>query len=478
MSVKIVEDTVPLQKLAISNCRSVRLWKLYQAYRQRHNGIAGLIRLAVRFYETLVKGGFGNLCKTIGLYERILVDSSHLASLLITRQTLPLEEIDLDLARSIQEIAVHAHIYYADLAPEIRQYLENIPAQFDLYVTTDNDDKAADIKNSLSGIGKIRSLDIRVVPNRGRDIGPMLVELGEILVHYEVVLHVHTKRSPHNPDLRGWRRYLMQSLLGNSRHVAAILHCFAKDEQLGILYPQIYYPVIPFMRLGGNAEGIRAILKRTGRDAEELGMLDMSAFPAGFMLWFRGSAIKPFIRMNLRLEDFDVEAGQDDSTLAHAIERIFPYMAAIVGLRSQAFLPVRMLDPAHPGAVPFKELFSILSTPLLGICIIFDHKMVGDVNQDSLDLINEFIANGRDVFRVYYSNCAWFVDWIAADDGMIFVESDTGVLFEVLAGVDAAAIIVNSINSYPYPDIDLLIERIVSLAKLSGIPVDYKAPDF
>jgi hypothetical protein len=451
----------------------IRIWKLLQSYRQANSGAAGFHRLVMLIYAVLAKGGIDGLRKTLGLYEAKRRNSSNLTPPALV---LPLEEVDLTNVRSNQDVAVHAHIYYSELATELRHYLENIPLPFQFYVTTDTADKAASIKTAFAGMVNVHSLDIRVVPNRGRDIGPMLVELGETLAHYEVVLHIHTKRSPHNPDLRGWRRYLMQSLLGNPRHVAAILDCFAKDEQLGILYPQIYHPVIPFMRIGGNAEGISAILRRAGRDAEELGKLDMSAFPAGFMLWFRGSAIKPFIRMKLGLDDFDAETGQDDSTLAHAIERVFPYMAAISGFRSQPYLPVKLLDSAHPGAVPIKELLSILSTSSLGVSIIFDHKIAGSANQYSRDLINETIADGRTVLRIYYSNNSWFAEWIAADDGMIFVAASTEGLFSVLSKVGVDDIIVNALHSYP--ELDQVIQHILNLARSTGAKLDYKVHDY
>jgi hypothetical protein len=472
VSVEMGKATLPLRKLIVLDKRVTRIWKLYQSYRHRHGGVAGLSHLVARVYETVANGGFGNLRNRIRAYESRLVGSSSLSSLPDSHDILSLEEVEPATARFIEDIAVHAHIYYADLAPEVRHYLKNIPVPFKLYVTTDTEDKATFIKSSLDGMENVRALDIRVVQNRGRDIAPMLVELGETLSHHEVVLHLHTKRSPHNPDLRGWRRYLMQSLLGNSRLVAAILDRFASNEQLGILYPQIYYPVIPFMRIGGNAAGLRSILRRAGRDAEEVGKIDMSAFPAGFMFWFRGSAIEPFIRLKLILEDFDSEAGQDDSTLAHAIERIFPYLASIAGLRKQTYLPVRMHDPAHPGAVPLTELLSVLSTPSSGTRIIFDDLVVGGDNQYSRDLIDETIADGRTALRIYYSNRAWFVEWIAADDGMIYVEASTTNLFAILSKVVTDDIIVNAL--YQYPEINKVIRHIVNLARVTGSILDYK----
>lgn len=454
--------------------RKNRLWKIYRTYRQVHDGIADLANLAVRLCKALLSGGFDNLRAIIGAYERSLVDTSVVAPQLVANHTLSLEGVDPILMASIEGIAVHAHVYYAILAPEMREYLENIPAKFDLYVTTDTENKAVEIRSSLTGIVNVRMLDVRVVPNRGRDIGPLLVALGDELSRYGVVLHIHTKRSPHNPDLRGWRRYLMQALLGDLRLIAAILGCFAKDEQLGILYPQIYYPVIPFMRLGGNADGIISLLKRAGRDAADIEQIDMSAFPAGFMFWFRGSALKPFLRLGLQLADFEAEAGQDDGTLAHAIERIFPYMTAVDGFHSQAFLPARLHAPAHLGALPLRELLPILSATSYEVCIIFDHKTIGDVGSNCVDLINKTIAAGHTVLRINHANSFWIVEWIAADDGMVFVEASTEKLFKVLAKVGADVVIVG--EQFICPEIDKILQNIADLVALSGSNYDCKLP--
>ncbi|EXS67932.1 rhamnan synthesis F family protein [Sphingobium sp. Ant17] len=50
-------------------------------------------------------------------------------------------------------------------------------------------------------------------------------------------------------------------------------------------------------------------------------------FPAGSMFWARTDAILPILSADLEWEDFPLEEGQTDGTLAHCIERMFGVVA-------------------------------------------------------------------------------------------------------------------------------------------------------
>jgi len=215
-------------------------------------------------------------------------------------------------------LAVICHLFHPEIAAELRGYLANLPGSADLFLSTDTEEKAGQIRAAFTGWGG--ALTLRVLPNRGRDIAPKLVGFVDAHGDHDLVLHLHSKRSDHADFLRPWRSFLFESLLGSKAVVASILDAFARLPQLGMVAPQHYGSIRRWIGWNGNFGVARDLATRMGISLSATRALD---FPSGSMFWARPAALRPLLDLNLSFEDFPDEGAQLDHTPAHAIERLY-----------------------------------------------------------------------------------------------------------------------------------------------------------
>jgi len=247
-----------------------------------------------------------------------------------------------------QRVAVVAHIFYDDLASELRRYLQNIPGRVDIYISTTDRAKKLNIENAFFGWanGKV---EVRVTPNRGRNFGPALVEYNHVYRDSDLILHVHGKKSLHSGNLPFWRHYLMETLCGSPAIAASILDAFQRNDSLGVVAASDFTPVRKWVSWGPNFEQARALAFRMGVQIEPAAPV---RFPSGAMFWARTEALRPLLELGLSEEDFEAEQGQSDGTLAHSIERLIFHACEWAGFKwmkvSRADL---LLDPSAVVAV-------------------------------------------------------------------------------------------------------------------------------
>lgn len=205
--------------------------------------------------------------------------------------------------------------------------MKNIPTGFDLFISTDTTLKNKHILKKLLN-EDFANVTLRITENRGRDIAPLLLDFPEIFNEYEYLLHIHTKKSPHNEKLYSWYYFLIENVIGNREIVNSILSLFEKNPTLGIIAPEHFYPVQSAIAWGPNFGQCKALLKEMG---VLINQYSVSDFPAGSIFWSRVDAYRPIINLGLALNDFEKETSQTDGTLAHAIERIFYYSCELAG---------------------------------------------------------------------------------------------------------------------------------------------------
>jgi lipopolysaccharide biosynthesis protein len=232
----------------------------------------------------------------------------------------------------VGRVAVVAHVYYPETWHEIAAYLCRWRTVFHLYVTT-TEDRYDLVREAVCA--RFPDAVIIPVPNRGRDIGPFLTCLKRVFDDgCDLVCKVHTKKSMHLKHGGMWRKQLYKGTLG--ARIDRVLAAFSVSPTLGILAPAGY--LVPHSAYWeSNRDTVMSLASRLGSTENLLPF----RFAMGSMFWARTNALVPLLRLDLTPEDFPEEAGQNDGTLAHAIERLFPLAARIVGYETcdTSFLP-------------------------------------------------------------------------------------------------------------------------------------------
>ncbi|CBL43691.1 hypothetical protein HDN1F_01080 [gamma proteobacterium HdN1] len=243
-----------------------------------------------------------------------------------------LHELTLPKHTSNATIAIHIHLYYADLAPTFVQALSRMERPFDLYISIQVRANPVEIEAVVRKIPCLRGLDIRATPNLGRDLYPFVCIFGEALRKYDIIAHLHSKKSLYNQGATaGWLEYILDSLFRSPEDIARILERLSDASQTGIVYPQ-NFSGLPYMAYTWLANRSRAqqVQARFGLTSLPSGYFD---YPAGSMFWARADAIAPFFEAQLNEDDFENESGQTDGTLAHTLERFLVLVPESLGFR-------------------------------------------------------------------------------------------------------------------------------------------------
>ena len=95
--------------------------------------------------------------------------------------------------------ALHGHFFYTDHVPDFLAALAANKSRVDLYLTTGSEAQRAELAEATASYAN-GTVEIEIVPNRGRDIGPFLHTYRQVHEHYDIVGHLHGKRSLHTAE--------------------------------------------------------------------------------------------------------------------------------------------------------------------------------------------------------------------------------------------------------------------------------------
>lgn len=237
-------------------------------------------------------------------------------------------------AAAKQKILAVAHIFYADMAEEILQRLSVLPKGYYLVATTSNEENQAQIRAVMERYGV--EGEVRVVAsNRGRDIGAFLVDCNDVLSSdkWDIVVKIHSKKSVQDDynAAQLFKTHLYDNLLNSRAHVANILAEFAAHPALGMVLaplPHMGYPTMGHAWFT-NREPAQAVAKRLGINVPF--DKDMPLATYGSMFIARPQALAKLVNAGFKPENFPVEGGYKDGSLAHVLERLMAYAALSEG---------------------------------------------------------------------------------------------------------------------------------------------------
>jgi hypothetical protein len=198
----------------------------------RDEGIAG-IRGRARAAARTVSQANGNVIVATGRQRSPVSYRPYYLS--------PFYEIKEADLRDAPSVGIHLHLYHEDLLDQMLEHLGNIPYSFDLYVSVRDTANIDAISSAISAkLATVRKVVVEHVPNRGRDIAPFIVNFGERLKQYEIVAHLHTKKSPHAALLSSWLQDILELLYGtpggDGRTVVQIVNLL--KDGVKVVYPE------------------------------------------------------------------------------------------------------------------------------------------------------------------------------------------------------------------------------------------------
>ena len=237
-------------------------------------------------------------------------------------------------ASILPPVAVHLHVHYLETLPKLLSALDGCRSGLQnlrLWISTDSSAKADAISTTLRHsplAEQATSIAIRVCPNRGRNLGPLLLHLWPELRQEALLLHLHGKRSLETNLGDAWLDQLLKRLLPDGETVLALRQQFHNEPNLGVVMPEPPELIRPYLNWGTNFELANQLANAMGQKLHPDAVL---AFPAGGMFWSKPAAIAPLNSCIGAIKILPPEPLPVDGSSLHAIERLIAHACEASG---------------------------------------------------------------------------------------------------------------------------------------------------
>ncbi|MEG1945684.1 MAG: rhamnan synthesis F family protein [Lachnospiraceae bacterium] len=310
-------------------------------------------------------------------------------------------KLEYNVPKQPKKIALIMHIYFMDLVEECFRYAQSMPQYADLYITTNTQEK----KEAIEQIFKRHDwhkFDIRVTPNRGRDVGPFLVESRKYIMEYDYICHTHDKKVGQlKPGEIGasFSYWCFENVLRTPEFVENVLRTFEENPRMGLLTPPppnhgSYYITLG-LEWGLNYQSVCKLSEKLGIHLEMVDNREPIA-PLGSVFWARTAALKKIFDYPWEYAEFPEEPIEEDGTLLHAIERIYNYSAQAEGyypgwILSENGASIEITNMHHMLRTLNQELF--FKAQIAGSYQEVLYGITGKINEGQIDFQHD--CNGK-----------------------------------------------------------------------------------
>ncbi len=229
--------------------------------------------------------------------------------------------------KAINTVGLFIHVHYGYDVEKMLDRLKAIGTEGDIYFSVTTPEVLNRIRDGL--MARHMQADCRLVPNRGRNFGPLLTAFKYDILKYDLMFHLHEKKSEHMTQAKGemWHEISWASLLGGKRRFESIVGEFETNLALKSVWPtyedDIVNPLNHFA--GGNTYFIQQLSSLLGIKLPKI--WTWIEFPAGGMFAARTSSLMRLLDQKWGLDDFPDEPVDLDGTVLHAIERVIGQLA-------------------------------------------------------------------------------------------------------------------------------------------------------
>lgn len=235
------------------------------------------------------------------------------------------------------KIAVCLHVFYEDFIDYYVHCLNHFPTNVDVYISLSKPEFVDTAVERFGTVKNVKNIKTAVVPNRGRNFGPMLVEFAQDLQEYDLFCHLHSKKSLYSgTEQKQWANYLGEYLLKDNQVITRMLNQFVEDPECGIYYPTSFWMMPDWVNHWlKNKSFSSALVKEWGLDINT----EFLAYPVGGMFWARPAALTQLLDKEYQYEDFPEEPLPNDGSELHALERCIGLLAEKNGYKQLFYYP-------------------------------------------------------------------------------------------------------------------------------------------